>query len=123
MGKIHDGACPPDLQRRKYRRFGLRCPVLVEFSSGDTIREVQTISKDVSIGGLLLESPSVLPESQPLSFTLTVDGGSIVRPIKFFGEGKVVRVEPRGPGVGFTVAVECTHPITQMEDYLAGSAD
>jgi hypothetical protein len=111
MGEIHDNASPPDLDRRKYRRFCLRCPVLVEFSSGD------------SIGGLLLESPSVLPESQPLSFTLTVDGGSIVRPIKFFGEGKVVRVEPRGPGLGFTVAVECTHPITQMEDYLAGSAD
>ena len=123
MDEIHDVTSPPDSERRKYRRFFLRCPVLVEFSSGDTIRKVQTISKDVSIGGLLLESPSVLPESQPLSFTLTVDGGAIVRPIKFFGEGKVVRMESRGPGVGFTVAVECSHPITQMEDYLAGSAD
>lgn len=122
MGKIHDVARPPDLQRRKYRRFCLRYPVLVEFSSGGAIREVQTVSKDVSVGGLLLESPSALRESQPLSFTLTVDGDSMVRPIKFFGEGEVVRVEPHCPRAGFTVAVECTHPISEMEDYLAGSA-
>jgi hypothetical protein len=123
MGTIHDVARPPDSQRRKYRRFGLRCAVLVEFSSGSAIREVQTVSKNVSVGGLLLQSPSALPESQPLSFTLTVDGGSMVRPIKFLGEGRVVRVEPHGPSASFTVAVECTHPISQMEDYLAGSAN
>ena len=123
MGKIRDVARPPDLERRKYRRFSLRYPVLVEFPAGSAIREVQTKSRNVSIGGLLLESAFALPKSQPLSFTLTVHGGSIVSPIKFFGEGKVVRVEPHGSGAGFTVALECTHPIGQMEDYLAGSAD
>ena len=123
MGTIHDVARSPDSQRRKYRRFCLRCAVLVEFSSGDAVREVQTVSWNVSIGGLLLESPFALPKAQPVSFTLTVDGGSIVRPIKFLGEGKVVRVESHNPRAGFAVAVECTHPITQMEDYLPDSAN
>lgn len=122
MGKIHDVARPPDLERRKHRRYCLRYPVLVAVSSENAIREIQTISKNVSIGGLLLESPSALPKTQRLSLTLTVDGGSIVRPIKCLSEGKVVRVEPQGPGKGFAVAVECHYPITQMEDYL-GSAD
>jgi hypothetical protein len=81
------------------------------------------VSRNVSIGGLLLESSSVLAQSQPLSFTLTVEGGSIVRPIKLLGEGKVVRVEPHLPGASFAIAVECAHPMTQMEGYLVGSAD
>jgi hypothetical protein len=123
MGKVYDIARPPHLERRKYRRFWLRYPVLVEFSSGNAICKVQTVSRNVSIGGLLLESSSVLPQSQPLSFTLTVEGGLIVRPIKLLGEGKVVRVEPHLPGAGFAIAVECTHPMTQMEGYLVGSAD
>lgn len=122
MGKVDDVARPPDSQRRKHRRFCLCYPVLVEFSEGDAIRRVQTVSKNVSLGGMLLESPSALPKSQPLSFTLTMDGGPLVHPIKLLGEGKVVRVEPHGPATGFVVAVECALPITQIEQYLAGSA-
>jgi hypothetical protein len=123
MGKIFEVARPPDLQRRKYRRFPLRYPVLVEFSSGATACEVPTVSWNVSLGGLLLESPSDLPKSQLLRFTLTVEGGSVVRPLRFCGEGKVVRVEPRSFGAGFAVAVECTVPMFQIEDYLVGSSD
>jgi hypothetical protein len=122
MGKIYDIARPPHLERRKYRRFWLRYPVLVEFASENTTCKVQAVSRNVSIGGLLLESSSALSEFHPLSFTLTLEGGSIVRPIKLFGEGRVVRIEPHRLGAGFAIAVECTHPMTQMEDYLTGSA-
>lgn len=122
MGKIDDVSRSPNFQRRRYRRFRLRYPVLVEFSSGDLVCKIQTVSRNASIGGLLLESPSVLPKAQSIAFTLAVESSSMVRPIKFLGEGRVVRVEPR-PGSGFDIAVECTHPMTQIEHYLVGSAD
>jgi hypothetical protein len=122
MGNIYDIARPPHLERRKYRRFWLRCPVVVEFSSENANRTVQTVSRNVSIGGLLLESSSALPESQFLSFSLILKGGSIVRPIKLRGEGKIIRVELQRPGAAFAIALQCTHPMTKMEDYLAGSA-
>jgi PilZ domain len=123
MGQIQNLARATHSQRRKYRRFNLRYPVRVEFLSGGTVREVETVSRNISMGGLLLDSTSLLPKSHPLSFTLTIQGGSVVRPIKFLGEGRVVRVEHHGRGTDFSIAVECAQPLTQMEDYLSGSAN
>jgi hypothetical protein len=36
-------------------------------------------------------------------------------------EGKVVRVERLESGAGFAVAIECEHPITEMENYLSAT--
>ena len=122
MGTLKDRARPPYAPERKYRRFDLRCPVRVKFPSGDAIAQVEAISKNVSIGGLLLECSSMIPPRRPVSFVMTVEGDQLPRPIQLRGDGEVVRIEPRKGEVGFTVAVECKHPMSWMEGHVSAAA-
>ena len=105
---------------RKYRRFSLRYPVLVKFASQDSTEELQAVSENVSIGGMLLIAPSSIPQFSSVTFTLTVQDEHVIRPIQLVGEGRVVRVESSTEGKDFAIAVECVHPITELE-YLAAS--
>ncbi|HVO80846.1 MAG TPA: PilZ domain-containing protein [Terriglobales bacterium] len=117
-GEVARSAYP---QQRKYRRFRLHYPVHVKFALGDSVSELQTLSQDVSIGGLFLQAPAPIPQHCPVSFVMMVQASRAARPIELVGEGKVVRVEAHGSGAGFGIAVECNRPISQMENYL-GSA-
>jgi hypothetical protein len=121
MHKTDKAARPGYPQQRKYRRFSLQYPVHVKFSLGDSVSEVRTVSQDVSIGGLFLQAPAMIPQHCPVSFTMMVQGSQVARPIELAGKGKVVRVESNGSGTGFGIAVECDRPISHMKDYL-GSA-
>jgi hypothetical protein len=105
-------------QERKYRRFKLRYPVHVEFRSGELVSQVDTVSRNVSAGGLLLESPSLIPQGSSVRFVMILRGSQFVHPIELAGEGEVVRVEPGGPDAGFGIAVKCTSPIRQIEHLL-----
>ena len=103
-------------QERKYRRFKMGYPVRVTFQAGGPVVEVESISKNVSIGGLLLESTSMIPEHTPVTFIIRIEGERSGRPIYLAGEGQTVRVE--SVGEAFAIAVECETVITQLEDYL-----
>jgi PilZ domain len=96
--------------------------VLLKFPPESLLSELQAMSRNVSLGGLLLEVPSRIPQHSSVSFTLTMQGDRVVRPILLAGEGKVVRVEPE-PRRKFAVAVECSRPITQIERYLPSPGD
>lgn len=105
---------------RRHRRFSLRYPVLVKFDSQDSTEELQAVSENVSVGGMLLVAPSAVPQFSSVTFTLTVQGEQVIRPIQLVGEGRVVRVESSREGGHFAIAVECVRPITELE-YLAAS--
>jgi hypothetical protein len=105
---------------RRHRRFSLRYPVLLRFGQGSTATEVQAVSKNVSIGGLLLESTAPIPQDCLVKFTLLVKGDTATRAIQLAGQGKVVRVENPGENGSFSIAVECSQPITELE-YLEAS--
>jgi len=104
-------------QERKFRRFKLRYPVHVEFHSSKPASQVDAVSRNVSAGGLLLESPLLIPQGSAVSFVIILRGSQFVHPIELSGEGDVVRVEPGGPEAGFGIAVKCTSPIRQIEHY------
>jgi PilZ domain len=114
MGKPND--------TRRHRRFSVRYPVEVRFSPGDTRSGLQAVSNNVSVGGVLLEADSPLPQHCDVSFTMTVPKHRVVGPIQIVGEGQVVRVERHQSGSGFAIAVQCTRPISKLEDYLPASA-
>ena len=119
MGKFNDAvpldrperAVPLDRPERKDRRFSVNFSVHVKCHFEDSVSELQTVTKNVSVGGLLLESASPIPQHCPLSFVITVHGGSVIRPIQVLGVGEVVRVESHGPGAGFAIAVKCKRKI------------
>jgi PilZ domain-containing protein len=107
---------PP--QERKYRRFRLQYPVRLKVLNVDLMVEFEAVSKNISICGLLLETSSMIPQHTPVSFTVTVDGHELGRPIRFVGEGKVVRVDRKTDREVFAIAVECTQPIQQIDHYF-----
>lgn len=110
------------LQERRYRRFSLQYPVSVRVGRGASASEFRATSDNISIGGVLLQADSSLPEHSDVKFTIQVRGHHIIGPMQIVGEGEVVRVEPHRSGAGFAIAVKCSHPISQLRNYLPASA-
>ncbi len=106
-------------RKRKYRRFDLQFPVSLSVLSNGAGYELDGVSKNVSLGGVLVQTCDQLPLHTQVSMTMTVVGLSTRRPVRLMGSGEIVRVDPLGPGAGFSIAVECIQPITEMEDCRA----
>ena len=103
-----------DINARRYQRFNLRYPVRVSFVNGDHRSQVDTVSENVSIGGLLLTSTSPISAGTRVNLIITVTGPSAVRPIVLSGCGQVVRVEGSARRRGYSIAARCETPLTQL---------
>lgn len=103
------------LQERTFRRFNFEHFVHVRFPSGTVTAEVDAVTRNISLGGLLLESTCLVPHRSPVEFTITVRGGSTSRPIQLKGAGEVVRVGPGESTNRFGIAVACKQPLTQIQ--------
>jgi hypothetical protein len=112
--------CSAAQEKRKYRRFNLRYPAHLKVSS-ELVSKVDTVSTNVSVGGLLLEAPLPIPQFSSVSFVLILQSRQFDLPIELAGEGEVVRVEPIGPA-GFGIAVKCTSPMRKLESFLNPTA-
>ncbi|HYM74961.1 MAG TPA: PilZ domain-containing protein [Candidatus Dormibacteraeota bacterium] len=108
-------------KERKYRRFDLQFPVSLSFPSGKAAHDLGAVSKNVSLGGMLVQAGGQIPLHTQVNLTMKVVGLSSRRPIRLRGEGEIVRVEPLDPGAGFAIAVECKQPIVEMEDHLSAA--
>jgi hypothetical protein len=118
MSKLNHSTQSFAPQDRKFRRFSLRYPVRLKVHSDDLMVEFAAMSCNISICGLLLETPAMVPQHTPVSFVLTVEGSDLGRTIQFVGEGKVVRVDAKAAKEVFAIAVECARPITQIDHRL-----
>ncbi len=125
MKKISDIVRSSPMQERKHRRFSLQYPVRLKIYSADSIVELEAISRNISIGGLLLETSLMIPQNAAVSFRMIVRTPQAARPIQFVGEGKVVRVDARvteKPAEKmFAIAVECARPISRTDEPLAAT--
>ena len=109
-----------DWQPRRYRRYDLEFPVRMIFQNGAVVTELEGVSKNVSVGGLLVRSATPLPQHTSIRFTLIVHGKNAVRPVHLVGEGEVVRVvTSTAAGGAFLMAVRCSTTVTQLEEYLS----
>jgi PilZ domain len=108
----------PYTVERRYRRFDLHFPVCLRFASRGTMREVEAVTRNVSVGGLLVKSSDRVPARTQVDLTLEVRGPICRRTVRLRSAGRVVRVEALGPGAGFAIAVECTRSIRRIEDHL-----
>jgi hypothetical protein len=96
------------LQERKHPRFDLKYRVKLKcHACNGVVVKLDAISRNVSMGGLLLETNTLIPERTAVSFILTMRGAPLIRPILLTGEAEVVRVVPRGPDNGFLIALQC----------------
>ena len=104
---------------RKHRRYELQYPVRLQFPATAAGSSLDTLSRNVSLGGMLLESRLPVPLDVPVLLTMTLGGEPIVRPLQITSEGRVVRVHKSKSG--FAIAVQCTHPLSRIESLLAVS--
>jgi len=107
-----------DWRGRRYRRFELAFPVRMKVHCGSTDTEIETVSKNVSLGGLLVRSALPIAPRTPVTFVLSVHGEQAVRPVHLAGDGEVVRVETNEAEASFALAVKCNAPLTQLEEFL-----
>jgi len=105
-------------QERKYRRFLMRYPVQVTFDAGGSVSELQAISNNVSLDGMLLEAATPIPQYCDVSFTMAVPQNDAVGPFQLTGEGQVLRVESHQSGTGVSIAVKCKRPISKLRGIL-----
>jgi len=106
----------PDRKERRHRRFNLQFPVRISFLRAGLQRSLMAISKNVSIGGLLVRTEKQIPSHTPVRLSMDVRGLGSGRTVRLLGEGEVVRVEDLG--AGFAIAIECHQPIKEMQEYL-----
>jgi c-di-GMP-binding flagellar brake protein YcgR len=97
MAELTRGGGGSHPQKRQYRRFTVHYPVNVKFDLGTSVSELRAFSNNISLGGVLLQSDSAIPQHCDVSFVLTVREHQIVGPIQIVGEGEVVRVERTRP--------------------------
>ena len=108
----------PHRRERRHRRFDLQFPVSLNFSSGGAVRELAGLSRNVSIGGLLLKVNDPVPVRTQVNLTMAVHDPRLRRPVQLLGKGAVVRVERLESEAGFTIAIECKRPITEIDEHL-----
>lgn len=111
-------AHPQYPKQRRFRRYNLEFPVSLTFSVGGQTQEIETVSKNVSTGGVLLKAGDQIPLHTAVSLIMNVQGQALRRPVRLVGEGEVVRVEELSAAKEFAIAIECRSAITQLEDQL-----
>lgn len=104
---------------RRYRRYNLRFPVHLRFRSGCCVREIDVFSKNISMGGLFLESTYPVPYGTQVQFTLILSGEPIKRSIVLEGEGQVVRLQKDDLTNRFGIAFACERPVTEIAPHAA----
>jgi hypothetical protein len=96
----------------------MRYPVQVTFGAGDSVSELEAITSNISLGGMLLEAATSIPTHHYVSFRVAVPETDVVGALQLAGEGQVVRVESHQSGKGFSIAVKCKRPISKLTNIL-----
>jgi hypothetical protein len=100
----------PD-QKRKHPRFPLNYPVRLKFGGDGELQELEAMSTNISLGGVLLQAPSPVPPNCEVEFVMTIQRSTSQKPVRLKGAGRVVRVEQHFSGRGFGIAIEYKRPI------------
>lgn len=97
--------------KRKHQRFPLRYRAHLKFLSAGADSEFDAITRNLSIDGVLLESPSAIPEHCAVKFTIVAEGEQMIWPLEFAGKGEVTRIQPDPARPGYVIALKCVNPM------------
>jgi len=89
------------MERRRTQRFQMAIPVELNTAAGTLVAE----SRNISNGGMLLQSAASLPIGTQVQMSFSVPGQDVFYPdVCFNGEGTVVRLQAMENGFGIAVA-------------------
>jgi hypothetical protein len=114
MPSIENFAAPYPRARR-HSRFDLKFPVSLNFESQGVVREMQAVSENVSIKGLLLKVRDRVPPRTSVNLTMEVSGPWFQHPVRLVAKGVVVRSEALRTADGFALAIKCQRPLVEMK--------
>jgi hypothetical protein len=92
---------------RKYARYRLEVPVIFSWEDAqETRREQVGLTRDLSIGGAFVFALSPPPLGASIKLRVFPAPSGQALPVRMFGNGQVVRVEPAPdyPHAGFAIA-------------------
>jgi len=84
-----------------------------------SVSSFDTVSRNVSLGGMLLDSKTPVPKDSSVFLTMTLGGQPMNRTLQITAEGRVVRLAEDESG--FAIAVEFTRPLSRIEHLLTTS--
>lgn len=105
---------PNARQQRKHMRFVMRYPVHLTFGGHGALHQLDALSENISVGGILLETALPVPQKSGVEFVMTIQRSQKNRPIRLKGSGQVVRVEHHPSREGFRVAIQCARAMYRM---------
>ncbi len=115
------GPSAPHAHVRKFRRFDLQFPVSLFCAAGEVARRIEGTSKNVSLGGLLVNTREQLPIGTKVGLTMELSGRNTGRAIRLSAEGEVVRVETKAADSDYAIAVRCEGLISALKNRLQNS--
>ena len=95
------------MECRKYRRYRLEVPVILFWKDAQEIRqEAVGLTRDLSVGGAFVFATTSPLLHAHVKLKEYLPAGGQCPPVRMFGEGKLVRVEPapESPRAGFALA-------------------
>jgi len=122
MRQAHPNSPARYPKERRYRRFNLQFPVSLSFPAAGRVHELFAVTKNVSIGGLLLKTGDPIPVQTQVSLRMDVRRPWSIHPVRLIGDGMVVRVENLGQRDGYAIAIECAQAITEMEEFFPAAS-
>lgn len=92
-------------ERRTARRFQIKLPMTVRWTSGVAVGEAQTESRDVSSRGIYFFLPKQVIHGSPVEIILTLPHEvTLAGPVRVRCLGRVNRTEPEDAGLSGIVA-------------------
>ena len=108
MGANLEGDTLTVEERRATRRFQIRLPMIVRWTSGSAIGEASTESRDVSSRGVYFFLPREVSSGSPVEILLTLPHEiTLAGPVKVRCLGRIKRADTDEPGhVGMVARIE-----------------
>src|SRR5208282_6548510 len=96
--RVEGGTLLPS-ERRAAQRFQIKLPITVRWTTGNSIGEVSTESKDVSSRGVYFYLPKEVKNGSPVEILLTLPHEiTLAGPVRVRCLGRVARSEDQDPG-------------------------
>jgi hypothetical protein len=108
----------PYKERRRAERYTVELPLIVRWREGSKQREAQTVTQDISSGGVYFLLPGGIPEGTAIEVEMTVPT-HITRgaPTKVLCQGRIRRCELKaGEKAGMGTAIEKYEFVAESED-------
>lgn len=105
------GTQAPVQERRRHARFLINHSVTLMVKQGQYSQPVEGITENISLGGLCVRTPFLLPEHVVVRFVIEVRSAFKHKTIRLKGSGRIMWAEANSASDQFKLAIKCSRPM------------